>query len=71
MSEAAVALGVNNHAIRRLIHDGVLKAEQVMRRAPWQIRADLKADDVKAAITRKHRPCRVVAESQLPMFTDT
>ena len=72
MSEAAVALGVNNHVIRRLIRDGALKAEQVMRGAPWQIRAaDLETDDVKAVITRKHRPCREVSEDQLPMFTDT
>ena len=57
---------------RRLIRDGVLKAEQVISGAPWQIRAsDLATDDVKAAISRKYRPCRAVSEDQLPMFTDT
>ena len=72
MSEAAAALGVSHHVIRRLIRDGVLKAEQVVSGAPWQIRAsDLATDDVKAAISRKYRPCRAVSEDQLPMFTDT
>jgi excisionase family DNA binding protein len=72
MSEAAAALGVSHHVIRRLIRDGVLKAEQVISGAPWQIRAsDLATDDVKAAISRKYRPCRAVSEDQLPMFTDT
>ena len=72
MSEAATALGVTNHKIRRLVSDGVLKAEQVMRGAPWQIRAtDLETDGVKAAISRTHRPCRMVSEDLLPMFTDT
>ena len=72
MSEAAATLGVSHHVIRRLIRDGVLKAEQVISGAPWQIRAsDLATDDVKAAISRKYRPCRAVSEDQLPMFTDT
>ncbi len=72
MSEAATALGVTNHKIRRLVSDGVLKAEQVVRGAPWQIRAtDLETDGVKAAISRTHRPCRMVSEDLLPMFTDT
>ncbi len=39
MSETAAALGVNNHRIRRLIKDGLLPAEQVVPRAPYQIRA--------------------------------
>jgi len=72
MSEAAAALGVSHHVIRRLIRDGVLKAEQVISGAPWQIRAsDLATDDVKAAISRKYRPCCAVSEDQLPMFIDT
>jgi excisionase family DNA binding protein len=40
MSEAAKALGVTNHLIRRLIARGVLHAVQVVPRAPYQIRAD-------------------------------
>jgi excisionase family DNA binding protein len=72
MSETAAALGVSHHVIRRLIRDGVLKAEQVISGAPWQIRAsDLATDNVKAAISRKYRPCRAISKDQLPMFTDT
>ena len=39
MAEAATALGVTNHVIRRLIKDRVLAAEQVVPGAPYQIRA--------------------------------
>jgi excisionase family DNA binding protein len=39
MSEAAKMLGVSNHAIRRVIKDGILAAEQVVPDAPYQIRA--------------------------------
>jgi excisionase family DNA binding protein len=72
MSEAAKLLGVTNHAIRRLIKDRVLPAEQVVPDAPYQIRAsDLQTVHVAAAIARKHRPCRLDADSQLPMFINT
>lgn len=43
MSEAAAALGVTHHRIRRLIKDRLLTADQVVPGAPFQIRAaDLK-----------------------------
>ena len=72
MSEAAAALGVTHHRIRRLIKDGILPAEQVVPRAPYQIRsADLQHERVAAAIKRTGRPCRVDHENQLAMFTDT
>ena len=45
MTEAAKALGVTNHAIRRLIKAGVLQAVQVVPGAPHQIRADDLASD--------------------------
>ena len=71
MFEAAKLLGVTSHAIRRLINDRVLPAEQVMPDAPWQIRAsDLRSDAVTAALSRKHRPCRNVGEEQIPMFVE-
>ncbi len=38
-SEAAAKLGVTNHRIRHSIKDGLLPAEQVVPRAPYQIRA--------------------------------
>ena len=72
MSEAASALAVTNHVIRRLIKDGILEAEQVMVGAPYQIRAtNLHSDRVRAAIARNGRPCHAASENQIPMFTGT
>jgi excisionase family DNA binding protein len=71
MSEAATALEVTHHRIRRLIKDGILPAEQVVPGAPYQIRAsDLQHERVDAAIGRTGRPCRVNLENQLPMFPE-
>jgi len=72
MSEAAVMLGVSNHQIRRLIKEGILRAEQVVFDAPYQIRAcDLQDKRVTAALARKGRPCRAVSENQTPLFPNT
>lgn len=72
MTEAAKALGVTNHQIRRLIKAGVLPADQVVRGAPYQIRADdLNSTQVQAAATRNSRPCRLLDTDTLPMFTDS
>jgi len=72
MSEAATALGVTRHRIRRLIKDGILRADQVVPGAPYQIRgSDLQDERVTAALGRTGRPCRVNLENQLAMFTDT
>jgi excisionase family DNA binding protein len=72
MTEAAKALGVTNHTIRRLIKSGILPAVQVVSGAPYQIRADdLASEAVKTAAVRKGRPCRVIDRDTLPMFTDT
>ena len=72
MSEAAELLGVSNHVIRRLIKDRILAAEQVVPGAPYQIQAgDLKNESVSAALPRKGRPCRIDAENQLLMFSNT
>ena len=72
MSEAAAELGVNNHRIRRLVKDGILPAEQVVPRAPYQIRAsDLLDPKVIDAAARTDRPCRAVGENQIPMFSTT
>ncbi|NRQ18946.1 recombinase family protein [Ensifer sesbaniae] len=70
--EAAKALGVSSHMIRKLVSTGVLPAVQVVPRAPYQIRAiDLTSEPVRAAIARKGRPLRDVDADTLPMFTDT
>lgn len=69
MREAAAKLGVTSHAIRRLINDSVLPAEQVVPGAPWQIQAnDLQTEPVIAALARKGRPRHAPAQRQLPMF---
>nr|WP_018240898.1 recombinase family protein [Ensifer sp. BR816] len=71
-TEAATALGVSSHMIRKLVSTGVLPAVQVVPRAPYQIRAiDLTSEPVRAAIARKGRPLRDVDADTLPMFTDT
>ena len=60
MSEAAAALGVTHHRIRRLIKDGILPAEQVVPGAPYQIRAtDLQRERVAARLGEQLRPCRI------------
>lgn len=72
MTEAAKALGVTNHAIRRLIKSGILPAVQVVPGAPYQIRADdLASESIKTAVAGKGRPCRTIDADTLPMFTDT
>ena len=72
MSEAAAKLGVNNHRIRRLIKEGLLSAEQVVPRAPYQIRAsDLLDPKVIDAAGRTDRPCRIGGENQISMFSTT
>jgi excisionase family DNA binding protein len=72
MSEAATMLGVTRHRIRKLIHAGILPAEQVVPGAPYQIRADdLQQERVAAVIARTGRPCRIIPANQLAMFPDT
>jgi DNA invertase Pin-like site-specific DNA recombinase len=72
LREAAQSYGVTSHRIRKLIKAGVLRAEQVVRGAPFQIlAADLTAPAVAEAIKCKGRPCHLAAENQLPMFPDT
>jgi excisionase family DNA binding protein len=72
MSEAAAQLGVTNHRIRRLIKDGLLSAEQVVPRAPYQIRAaDLLDKKIIEAVARTARPCRINGENQISMFSST
>jgi excisionase family DNA binding protein len=72
MRDAAAALGVSSHTIRRLIQTGVLPAAQVVPDAPYQIRSsDLHSQAVITAIARKARPCRSESVEPLPMFPDT
>jgi DNA invertase Pin-like site-specific DNA recombinase len=69
MLEAAQALGVSCHVIRRLIRDGVLPARQLVFDAPWQIlAADLHRPDVQEALshrrTRSGRPLRISRDTR-------
>ena len=58
MSEAARKLGLSNHAIRQMIKSGVLPAEQVVPRAPYQIRTtDLDTEAVRRVLASRGRPC--------------
>jgi DNA invertase Pin-like site-specific DNA recombinase len=72
MLEAAKALGVTSHAIRRLIKASVLAAQQVMPGAPYQIRAaDLRDPRIAAALAVRGSPRRIDRQNQLPIFSDT
>jgi excisionase family DNA binding protein len=72
MSEAAAALGVTNHVIRRLIHERILAAEQVVSGAPYQIKAsDLRDERVTVALKRRSSPCRGDRQTEFPMFPAT
>jgi hypothetical protein len=69
---AAAALGVSRHTIRRLVQASVLPAAQVVPDAPYQIlSSDLHSHAVSTAIARKGRPCRSKSKEPLPMFPDT
>ena len=70
MTEAAKELGVTNHVIRRLIKDGELPAEQLVPRAPYQIKVvDLHSEKVANALARSKGPCRVSCPDQMSMFS--
>jgi DNA invertase Pin-like site-specific DNA recombinase len=72
LHDAARRCGVTSHRIRKLIKAGILRAEQVVPGAPFQIlAADLAAPSVMEAIGRKGRPCHLAAGDQLPMFPNT
>jgi len=72
MTQAANALGVTNHVIRRLIRDKILPAKQVVPGAPYQIRADdLDLEAVRQAVINAQAPCRAFDPKQISMFSDT
>ena len=72
MSEAAKELGVTNHVIRRLIKDGELPAEQLVPRAPYQIKVvDLHSEKVANALARQKGPCRAECQDQMSMFSSS
>ncbi|MFA1678185.1 recombinase family protein, partial [Rhizobium mongolense] len=59
LTEAAKACDVTPHRIRSLIAAGILRAQQVVPGAPYQINAsDLRNPQVATAMRRKGRPCQ-------------
>jgi excisionase family DNA binding protein len=72
MTEAARKLGITNRAIRRLIRDGDLPAQQAVLRAPYQIQAsDLRCERITAALARRGGPGRKETPLQPSLFSDT
>lgn len=72
LREAAQRCGTTSHKIRQLIKAGILRAEQVVPGAPFQIlAADLDTPTVIQAVGRKGRPCHIAPGNQIPMFPDT
>src|SRR5215475_10778424 len=76
LSEAARICGVSHHTIERLVEAGLLKREQVTRRAPWQIRrADLDAEPIRTIIDRLLRTGKLIlqggcAKDQTALFAE-
>jgi hypothetical protein len=63
LSEAARICGVSHHTIRRLVEAGLLKREQVIPRAPWEIRrSDLDAAPIRGIVERLHRTGKLILQ---------
>jgi hypothetical protein len=76
LSEAARICQVSHNTIERLVEAGLLKREQPVPRAPWEIRrADLEAAPVRSIIEHLQRTGKLVlqggcAENQADLFTE-
>jgi hypothetical protein len=76
LNEAARVCGINQQSIKRLVEAGLLKGEQVVPRAPWEIRrADLDAEPVRTIIQRLRRTGKLIlqgdrAEHQPELFAE-
>ena len=76
LNEAARVCGINQQSIKRLVETGLLKGEQVVPRAPWEIRrADLETEPVRTIIQRLRRTGKLIlqggrAEHQPELFTE-
>lgn len=77
LKQAAAYGRVSNYTIERLVEGGVLKNEQTVPLAPWEIRrADLDAAPVRAILKHLHRTRRLVleggvVEAQRSLFEET
>jgi hypothetical protein len=76
LSEAARICEVSHNTIQRLDEAGLLKREQPVPRAPWEVRrADLGTEPVRSIIEHLHRTGKLVlqgdgAENQAVLFTE-
>jgi hypothetical protein len=76
LSEAARICQVSHNTIERLVEAGLLKYEQPVPRAPWEIRrADLDAEPVRSVIEHLQRTGKLIlqrgcAENQAGLFND-
>jgi len=76
LSEAARVCGVSHRTIERLVEAGLLKREQTVPRAPWEIgRAALNAEPVRSIVERLLRTGKLIlrggcAENQAALFTE-
>jgi DNA invertase Pin-like site-specific DNA recombinase len=76
LSEAARVCGVSHRTIEQLVAAGLLKREQAVPRAPWEIRrADLNAEPVRSIIERLLRTGKLklqgdCPENQTPLFAE-
>src|SRR5262252_6052252 len=68
--------GINQQSIKRLVEAGLLKGEQVVPQAPWEIRrADLDAEPVRTIVQRLRRTGKLIlqghhAEHQPELFAE-
>jgi len=61
LNEAARLCGVSHRTIERLVDAGLLKREQAVPRAPWQIRrADLKTEPIRSILERLLRTGKLI-----------
>ena len=76
LSEAARVCGVSHRTIEQLVAAGLLKREQAVPRAPWEIRrADLNAEPVRSIVERLLRTGKLklqggCPENQTPLFAE-
>ncbi len=67
LNEAARLCGVSHRTIERLVDAGLLKREQTVPRAPWQIRrADLEAEPIRSIIERLRRTGKLILPRGCP-----
>jgi DNA invertase Pin-like site-specific DNA recombinase len=76
LSEAARLCGVNHRSIERLVEAGLINGEQVVPRAPWEIRrADLNAEPVRSILEHLRRTGKLLlrggcTENQPELFLE-